>query len=464
MELRSIPSSLDSAMSTKMGTGQESRLVASDDAKNTAAIEISWGDKRLFVELDENAVPVYSLYERLTELTGVPSDRIRLIHAGKVLREESQVLQGWRVRMVGSSVELNGIEDSLVKDDLSKNGPQRRRYAVNANELNEKEHGKSVQMKYGFKSIETLPGLPDEATARSILTELARDPGIRFVMDKYKWTVGTLCEMYPEGYVGVSDVCVMGLNQNRGNRIFLRLRTDDLRGFRKILSIRKVLFHELAHNRHDDHNDDFYRLMREIEREAERGDWTRSRGYLLEHVGRPIQLTPRLNDGASIELDNGRRAIAPRNSQEEIRSVTMSIDRTLRTPNSTSSELQPSNVDGNSSPMDCNQSLDYNMEPEAVLTQFEDPKVLTSQLIDAIHAQFLRFQIDENGIQSRLDRFHDTIVAFLKANDVVEARETLLRVHEIVGNVRRSSEAKFSILRKANKLFRRYCYAKFGVS
>lgn len=64
-------------------------------------------------------------------------------------------------------------------------------------------------------------------------------------MQKYKWTVGCLCEMYPEGYVGVSDVCVMGLNENKGQKILLRLRTDDLKGFRKILSIRKVRFFQL---------------------------------------------------------------------------------------------------------------------------------------------------------------------------------------------------------------------------
>ena len=42
--------------------------------------------------------------------------------------------------------------------------------------------------------------------------------------------MGALCELYPEGQVGVSDVCVMGLNQNSGQKILLRLRTDDLQG------------------------------------------------------------------------------------------------------------------------------------------------------------------------------------------------------------------------------------------
>lgn len=81
--------------------------------------------------------------------------------------------------------------------------------------------------------------------------------------------------MYPDGKVGVDPVCVLGLNQNKGQKILLRLRTDDLLGFRKYLgyvldvvflvshsylftltffisvidfSIKKVLFHELTHN------------------------------------------------------------------------------------------------------------------------------------------------------------------------------------------------------------------------
>lgn len=110
---------------------------------------------------------------------------------------------------------------------------------------------------------------------------LAADPGIVGVMRQHKWTVGllrwgaaaiavsaastsqvllasgpapemlrmhghralahcctpssggggrTCSEMPPEGKVGVSPVCVLGVNINAGQEISLRLRTDDLRG------------------------------------------------------------------------------------------------------------------------------------------------------------------------------------------------------------------------------------------
>ena len=45
-------------------------------------------------------------------------------------------------------------------------------------------------------------------------------------MEKYRFTVGALCELYPEGYVGVSDVCIMGLNEGKGG-VFLQPYTVD---------------------------------------------------------------------------------------------------------------------------------------------------------------------------------------------------------------------------------------------
>lgn len=65
-----------------------------------------------------------------------------------------------------------------------------------------------------------------------------------------------------------ASIHYVGLNENKGQRIFLRLRTDDLLGWRKALSVRKVLFHELAHNVHAAHDQPFHLLMRNIERDV----------------------------------------------------------------------------------------------------------------------------------------------------------------------------------------------------
>lgn len=78
--------------------------------------------------------------------------------------------------------------------------------------------------------------------------------------------------------MGVSDVCILGLNENKGARILLRIRTDDLTGFRNLSTITKTLCHELAHNVHGDHDASFYTLMRQVEAEVVALNWRQSKG------------------------------------------------------------------------------------------------------------------------------------------------------------------------------------------
>lgn len=221
----------------------------------------------------------------LQERTGVPREHIKLISKGKVLSEESFSTErsSPKIIMIGSSSKMELPQNTFrVKDDL--NGANAPNPATESDDAWMKRLRKKRELSnpYRFHSIETLHGFEDEDHARSILQSLSNDPGVLAVMKKHRWSVGSLCEMYPEGYVGVSDVCVMGLNENKGSKIYLRLRTDDLKGFRKILSIKKVLYHELAHNEHSEHDDNFYMLMRQIEREVVELDWRQStRGRVL---------------------------------------------------------------------------------------------------------------------------------------------------------------------------------------
>jgi hypothetical protein len=48
-------------------------------------------------------------------------------------------------------------------------------------------------------------------------------------MAGHGYRVALLSEMPPEGKVGVSPVCILGVNINAGQEISLRLRTDDLK-------------------------------------------------------------------------------------------------------------------------------------------------------------------------------------------------------------------------------------------
>lgn len=186
-----------------------------------------------------------------------------------------------------SPAEAKGFEESKqnaprIRDDISNTGKKEieRRQRLGRKMMADasRKTVRVAQKRYGFGRIETLPMLPDQKKAKEILDSLANDPGILACMAKHQWNVGCLAELYPEGKVGESAVCVMGLNENRGSKILLRLRTDDLRGFRKILSIRKVLFHELAHNVHSEHNSDFFQLMRQVEKECNEMDWTQGGG------------------------------------------------------------------------------------------------------------------------------------------------------------------------------------------
>ena len=173
-----------------------------------------------------------------------------------------------------------------VRDDLSDAGirqhaarqRQGRHALQQAAQASHRLQTANQKTQYGFGRIEPLPHLPHQDEARRILESLANDPGILACMAKHKWQVGALAELYPEGKVGESAICVMGLNENKGQRIKLRIRTDDLQGFRKPLTIRKVLYHELAHNVHSEHNQDFFVLMRQIERDCQELDWTQGAG------------------------------------------------------------------------------------------------------------------------------------------------------------------------------------------
>jgi len=154
------------------------------------------------------------------------------------------------VQKSNSEIE-QGMKSTRIKDDLSEKG---RLEIAKSQILGRQQLHKALKkdvslqhQQYGFGSVETLSDLPNEEKAKSILNELINDPGIKECMIKHKWYVPTIAELYPKGKVGESPVCVMGLNQNNGQKILLRLRTDDLKGFRKLLSIKKVLYHELAH-------------------------------------------------------------------------------------------------------------------------------------------------------------------------------------------------------------------------
>ena len=125
---------------------------------------------------------------------------------------------------------------------------------------------------YKIHGLKPLPVLPQGVTpgvgaVQQRLKELSEDPGILGVMKRHQFQVGCLSEMPPDGKVGVDSECVMGLNQNAGQQIFLRVRTDDGQGLRPYQSLVPVLLHELTHNVWSDHDNRFKTLCSELTRE-----------------------------------------------------------------------------------------------------------------------------------------------------------------------------------------------------
>lgn len=220
------------------------------------------------------ASSVAELRQKITSVTGAA--HLKLIAHGRLV-DDGEALPSMVLALGTSSTEaeeaMHGI-DAAARERLRK----RERDVLDdleAVDINDDVEEGTVlgdslydsNPRTGFGAVEVLP-LDGRDEAERILRRLARDWGVRRVMRLRGWFVPTLAEMYPDGKVGEDPVCVLGLNENKGQRILLRLRTDDLKGFRKFLSVKKVLFHELAHNERSQHDAVFYSLVSEIEKQV----------------------------------------------------------------------------------------------------------------------------------------------------------------------------------------------------
>merc|ERR1719319_924258 len=83
-------------------------------------------------------------------------------------------------------------------------------------------------------------------------------------MTERRLVVNTLAEMDPvddriaQNLEAHGNSCLLGYNTNRGLRIDVKLRTNDLKGFLPYDSIAATLIHELSHNWVSDHNELFW--------------------------------------------------------------------------------------------------------------------------------------------------------------------------------------------------------------
>ncbi|GAA5825644.1 hypothetical protein JCM11251_000320 [Rhodosporidiobolus azoricus] len=118
--------------------------------------------------------------------------------------------------------------------------------------------------KYRFYDLQPYPPtVPQYEKRKAMLERLAEDPAVRGCMKRHKFAVGVLTELHP-----ILQPTLLGLNTNAGQKVALRLLTDSLDGCRSYAEVRRVLMHELAHNRFGDHDDNFKELNSLLNREV----------------------------------------------------------------------------------------------------------------------------------------------------------------------------------------------------
>ncbi|KAH6669223.1 WLM domain-containing protein [Halenospora varia] len=103
---------------------------------------------------------------------------------------------------------------------------------------------------------------PREKDALEILKKIASL--VKPIMRARNWKVGVLAEFYPD------QQNLLGINQNRGQKICLRLRyPGDVTQFLPLEQVVDTMLHELAHNVHGPHNAEFHALWDQQRKEYE---------------------------------------------------------------------------------------------------------------------------------------------------------------------------------------------------
>jgi hypothetical protein len=246
----------------------------------------SIGEQSFNVNLPANS-PTSELAKIIETHLGSDIDpaTVKLFYRAKILHLEKYSDLAAAGITNGSKIKLMASSKSAIKNVQEAHEPlamptfEHEEQREHARQSKSTSPTSSTQTRFSRLEEWNLPRLsPPPSQARALLHRLASDPGINGVMHRHGWRVGLLSEMPPEGKVGISPVCLLGFNMNKGAEISLRLRTDDLKGFRKYDSIRLTLIHELAHMVHSEHNTAFKELNSQLKREVAELDWQSAPG------------------------------------------------------------------------------------------------------------------------------------------------------------------------------------------
>ena len=204
-----------------------------------AAVKLLYKGKRLDTSAHATADPVF---------TSIPKTTPKIL----VLVTQTQQVQALNAKR--SDPTIRGLDQEIQRDKQ-----QQRK----ANDSSSAFWGTAQDKNYKFCRLEPctwqsfghrpVDSTPHDFAARALLERLAADPGIVAVLKTRQLIVGTLGEMDP-----IDDrlmhqkqqqgACLLGYNTNAGQKIAIKLRTDDLKSFRPYPDLVATLLHELSHN------------------------------------------------------------------------------------------------------------------------------------------------------------------------------------------------------------------------
>ncbi|KAI9473448.1 MAG: WLM domain-containing protein [Benjaminiella poitrasii] len=215
----------------------------------------------------------------LEEKTTLPKDSQKLLWKGRILKDGQVNLKELTVQE-GSKLMLMGTLPTQIEqvNKMDKRIEEQKRIAPSLRlkrQQHPKKSGPDPNSTYTFHKISVIDEFPNPEKARKLLEKLRDDRGVKAIMAEKRWSVGELTELTP------FEASILGYNRNKGELIAIRLRTDDLSGFRYYDSIRKVLLHELTHNVWSDHDDNFHALNRQLNKDVVSLDWTAHGAHTL---------------------------------------------------------------------------------------------------------------------------------------------------------------------------------------
>ncbi|KAF9928421.1 hypothetical protein FBU30_002379 [Linnemannia zychae] len=220
-----------------------------------------------------------NLLEQIAEQTQVPLSGLKVTFKGKILKPNDEgdnetVLDKYPTFASGAKIFVLGTTEKDVAKihSIDEHVNTRKNYRPPPAAKRSQPIRNLDDDKYTFGPIRVLPEFHEQDKARAVLERLKNDRGIIGIMKLHKWQVGALIELSP------AEKTILGYNRNKGELIALRLRTDDLEGFRHYDAVRKVLLHELAHNVWSEHDDNFHALNRQLNKEVQQLDWTANGG------------------------------------------------------------------------------------------------------------------------------------------------------------------------------------------